>query len=601
MRGPFLASLLILTVLAGCLDDEPAPEAAEEPPQARVDPGPGFVVDAVDHLGLPVPKALCFSLAEFDVKAEPDQVARGERCNFEMTPDEGREGNEVTIAVNPRDPQNIVGGAKDYYPPDAGDCVWDGVYVTHDGGRSIYQDRSFDGSPWRLYNGDVGGFTPNYASSFWCTTDPVAYFNTAGDLYYLLMAYQTDPVTGSKACEEECPNGALNDWAFNRATQIVAISSDGGDTFHTFTPVLEGTFPINFHDKGWVAASADGTVHVMWWAAFLPGNLYFRSTDGGQTYTEPEVLSILVGPDVACNAANLGDCPDVPSVGPAPGVGTSSAGQGSFVDVGTGPEVYAIWYNGGIVMRRSMDHGETWDPARDVLDTNPQSMPGLSPRDRRTGFPAFATDRNEDSPYADAIYMVWNDKCQDPVWKPEEQCEALGPNSIYFAASFDKGETFTEPIRISDDTNPNGTLATEDWSIFPAVSVSPGGVIDVSWMDTRGARLIEDAENGDHLAFEQYYTYSVDGGKTWSQNVNIRDADDQGWDPAMCHHQNGMIFLGDYNDIDSSWQAAHPVWPDTRAGVCDVYTATIQRPAFAEGWDADARAEAEQFIRDNPL
>jgi hypothetical protein len=43
-------------------------------------------------------------------------------CNFEATT-VNTEGNEVTIAVNPLDPLNIVAGAKDYSPWTAGDCV----------------------------------------------------------------------------------------------------------------------------------------------------------------------------------------------------------------------------------------------------------------------------------------------------------------------------------------------------------------------------------------------------------------------------------------------------------------------------------------------
>ena len=104
------------------------------------------------------------------------------------------------------------------------------------------------------------------------------------------------------------------------------------------------------------------------------------------------------------------------------------------------------------------------------------------------------------------------------------------------------------------------------------------------------------------LTFEQAYAYSLDAAAHWSVPYAARDAADGGWDPALCHHQNGKIFIGDYNDIDSSWQAAHPVWPDSRDGAaCKVYAATIERPWFASGWDEAKREAAETGILAKPL
>lgn len=581
MRIPLtLAVLLAMGTLAGCLDDGPA---AEQLPETIVpEESIGYDFTGVDAQGLPVPLLLCLPM----LPEELGLHASSERCNFLMTPDEGRQGNEVTIAVNPTDPRNVVGGAKDYYPADAGECVWDGVYVTHDGGRTTYEDRSFDGSPWRLVDGDPSDFQFNYASQFWCTTDPVAYFAVDGSLYYLLMAYQADRVTGSKTCEDICPTGALNDWAFNRAVQIVAKSTDGGDTFETFTPVLEGSFPIDFHDKGWVAASKDGIIHVMWYAALLPGNLYFRSTDGGASFSDPQVMSVTGG-------GALGEA------------GVAPAGQGSFVDVGTDNEVYATWTSGGnIWLRRSDDDGATFDAGRPVVQVHIAGMEGLSPRDRRGVSPMFATDRNPDSPNANALYYVWQDECRE-AW--DDQCDGDG-SYVWFSSSFDTGETFTRPVRVSK------SMEVGEYELFPAISVSPGGVVDVSWMDTAGAGLYDCSDgketdcsgypDGQYPGFTQHYAYSLDGGVTWSEEFVVRDAPDAGWDPALSHHQNGMIFFGDYNDIDSSWQAAHPVWPDTRDGQSvKVYTATIQRPVFAspEKWDPAKLLAAQDVVRGQPL
>jgi hypothetical protein len=334
--------------------------------------------------------------------------------------------------------------------------------------------------------------------------------------------------------------------------QIVAVSSDGGDTFHTFTPTLEGTFPVAFHDKAWIAAQNDGSaIHILWLSFLAGGQIYMRSTDGGKTFPEVKQFATF----------------------------DNGAGQGSFVDVGPGDEAYASWADGASVMlTRSKDKGASWDAPRAVIEMTPSQIENtLSPRDRRDGFPALAVDKFADSPFANAVYFVWSDS--------RDEGDAA---NVYFAASHDGGETFTEPIRINDD-------ATTAPQMMPAISVSPGGVIDVTWMDQR-----LDADG--LLLIDQYYTYSLDGGRTWAPNVRVRDAAGEGWDPNLSHHQNGMVFIGDYIDIDSSWAAAHPVWPDTRSGlVVDVYTATILRPMFADGFPEDKRAAAEAFVAEHPV
>lgn len=178
---PVAAMLLLGTaLLAGCLRGG-VPEASPATPSP--DHGPGFEVRGVDSKGLPLPYWLCHEpLDSGDDRGQPIAEAHPTRCNFEMTPDAGRAGNEVGIAVNPTDPRNVVGGAKDYYPADAGGCVWDGIYVTHDGARTAYQDRSLDGSPWRQLN-EPDPSRVNYATQFWCTTDPVVYFDVNGRFY----------------------------------------------------------------------------------------------------------------------------------------------------------------------------------------------------------------------------------------------------------------------------------------------------------------------------------------------------------------------------------------------------------------------------------
>ncbi|HET6405824.1 MAG TPA: sialidase family protein [Candidatus Thermoplasmatota archaeon] len=459
-------------------------------------------------------------------------------CNFEATT-VNTEGNEVTIAVNPTDPLNIVAGAKDYSPWTAGDCVWDGIYVTKDGGRT-WINHHVPGSPHLLVGGNTS-WQPTYASQFWCTTDPVVAFGPDGTCYFSLMAYQADPITASKL-GEGTPLGGLNDWAFNRAAQLVAVSNDGCVTFDYMTPIFDGTFPVNFHDKQWIEVGADGTVHVAWLSFFVPGNQYFRSLDKGRTWEGPIVLSTW--------AETL-----TPLDGPG-----GPAGQGTIITVGNGgKDVYVSWNAaGGIVVAISHDGGASFADAILAVETEDA---GMEAEYRSGGMPFIVADDSADSPHYGNVYLAWQDTRD-------------GDRDIFVSRSTDGGKTWSEPVKVSDA--PRGD------QFFPAMSVGPDGILDVVFYDRR-----DDAEN---KLLHLYYTFSTDGGLTWSANQRVTEV---ATDPTKSHHQNGMIFIGDYIDIDSSAGAAHPVWVDTRHGVADVFTATLLRgPLAADALPPGATAGA---------
>jgi hypothetical protein len=83
-----------------------------------------------------------------------------------------------------------------------------------------------------------------------------------------------------------------------------------------------------------------------------------------------------------------------------------------------------------------------------------------------------------------------------------------GGTDVMFARSTDGGQSFSAPQRINDDpVNPN------KWHWFGTLSVAPNGRIDSVWFDTRNA-----ANNTDSQLF---YSYSTDGGVTWSPNVPV--------------------------------------------------------------------------------
>lgn len=127
------------------------------------------------------------------------------------------------------------------------------------------------------------------------------------------------------------------------------------------------------------------------------------------------------------------------------------------------------------------------------------------------------------------------------------------PMDVMFAASSDRGETWTTPVRVNDDA-----LATGSWQWFGMLSVAPNGRIDVAWNDTRASGVA-------HLS-ELYYAYSLDGGNTWSPNVAISPAFN-----STIGYPEGQSKLGDYYHMVSDSSGANIAYAATFNGEQDVY------------------------------
>jgi hypothetical protein len=122
-------------------------------------------------------------------------------------------------------------------------------------------------------------------------------------------------------------------------------------------------------------------------------------------------------------------------------------------------------------------------------------------------------------------------------------CTGSGTN-VMFSRSSDHGLTFSAPVRINDDPNPQ-----DRWHWFGTLSVAPNGRIDVVWYDTRNA-----ANNIDSQLF---YSYSTDAGATWTPNVAVSNA----FDPQAGFPNNQKI--GDYITIVSDNTGANVAYAAT--------------------------------------
>jgi hypothetical protein len=134
---------------------------------------------------------------------------------------------------------------------------------------------------------------------------------------------------------------------------------------------------------------------------------------------------------------------------------------------------------------------------------------------------------------------------------------------VMFVRSTDGGQTFSASRRINDD--PFSHDASK-WHWFGTFSVAPNGRLDAIWLDTRNA-----ANNTDSQLF---YSYSRDGGDTWSANVGVSEP----FNPFLGYpNQNKM---GDYISIVSDNEGGNVAYTATFNGEQDVYYVRVAPPSL---------------------
>ncbi len=286
--------------------------------------------------------------------------------------------------------------------------------------------------------------------------------------------------------------------------------------------------PVFAHggDKQWMSVDrsggiGDGNIYSHWtsyWGA-TGDNAFNRSTDNGQTFDYPTVMpgspywgTTTVGPD-----------------GTAYVVGVAQSGPLPIV---------VAWST----------------TAQDPM--NPLAMDGSSYLDLG-GYPSSF---NPDSPNPEGLLgQVWiaTDHSGGPNHGNIYVLSSVDPSGsdpldVRFIRSTDGGQTWDPPVTINDD--PSGGNA---WQWFGTMSVAPGGRIDVIWNDTRNDPAGYDSE--------LHYSFSVDGGQTWSANEALSPPFDPhlGWP-----NQNKM---GDYFEMASDHTGADVAWAATFNGEQDVY------------------------------
>lgn len=333
--------------------------------------------------------------------------------------------NECYIAVNPRDPNNLVAGANDYQ---SGGIA---AYTSTNGGRS-----------WRSQ-------ILRLPFSLRIGSDPSIAFDSRGDVYYGFVAFN------------------LNARNLPTDTGVyVARSTNRGQSFGEPVAVVQHLRDpgADVEDKPLIAADANpmsphaNNVYVTW-TTFI-GNIdniqaidikMARSTDGGRRFSSPLLIR---------------RSETIPQQWPQPVVGPNG-------------EVYLVWMSGiSYRIARSLDGGQTFERDRRAAgfyligtldpETGRQFLNGGF---RVINYPVLAVDTSTSSTRGN-LYLVWSDGFN-------------GDADILFTRSTDGGLSWQLPfMRLNDDPLRNGRD-----QFFPWITVDPtNGDIVVVFYDRRNDR-----------------------------------------------------------------------------------------------------------------
>jgi hypothetical protein len=359
--------------------------------------------------------------------------------------------NESSIAVNPRNPNNLIGSAVDYR---GNSSTW--AYYSFDGGRT-----------WE--NVTLGRARPGWASA----NDPSVAFDRNGKGYLCYGGFNR-----------------TSNAQFGENGIFVSTTTDGGRTWnqqHVAVIIHTGqqTADSAFEDKYYIHVDTSSSspyvdhIYIPWKRVINADSstqiVIAKSTDGGATWLPP---------------VNVSDR--------FPQTSEDTTFGQSFPLARTGPDgtVHVVWNSGterAVRYAKSTDGGATFSQPRIIhryTSFGVKSSRAGQVNSRVKGvvraeaYPTLVVD-NTNGPRRGWLYLVWS---ADTI-----------PN-VYFSRSSDQGATWTPPVVVHSDT-------TND-QFWPWIALDPlNGELGVMYFDSRN-----DAAN---ILVETYVSWSNDGGTTW--------------------------------------------------------------------------------------
>jgi BNR/Asp-box repeat protein len=309
--------------------------------------------------------------------------------------------NEPAIAVNPRDPQQLI-------------VAWQvnaSIAYSTNGGQT-----------WTVADGTA-------PKDYKVSGDVSAAYDAAGHALLCYIAFDK--------------LGTSNYWAHGATRNGIFVrrSLDGGKTWEPDASTViahDSTPDIPFEDKPWIVTDVSGkhagNIYVGWTQFTLAASdlLFARSTDGGKTWSKPIKLNTVPGLPRDDNGAL----------------------EGFHGVVGPDGTLYVIWdARDGIMMAVSHDGGMTFSKERRIIPAGPGYF-GITGVARSNGFPQIGLDPRPNASRSGSaggnLYVSWSDYSNGDV-------------DIFVSSSADRGLTWSAPIRANTDPIHNGADQFFQW------------------------------------------------------------------------------------------------------------------------------------------
>lgn len=461
--------------------------------------------------------------------------------------------NETSIAVNPTNPLNLIGGSNDYQEIDSGlygyITAYTRAHVTFDGGKT-----------WLM----VPIRHPNQSSA----GDPAVAFDASGTAYMANTAYTWSQGLGC------CTNADI----------VVSTSKDGGKNWSDDIFIAKGlgsTLSSGlFNDKEYIAAWGNGNA-IVTWTAFFSGakGVYINSPiyasvthDFGKTWSAGVEIS---GSAPFCAGATGNTACDQDQ-GSVPVVAADGSIYVSFlsladsviyrdqmlvvkVDPATGQRI-AGPFNAGLVIDGINDYP--------ISRSNRQTLQDSEFRTWATGnITADPTNPNH-------LAIAWSDMRNSPLPANPDPYQAKTDSDIIVTQSFDGGVNWVTPIAIrvpGDQFMP--------WAAFDTDGLLRIGYYDRSYDPANhkyGYTIATEMSSGS-LTFTTVQVSTVLSDPTQGEL----------WHSATTHPDFPYAtgFIGDYSGIAILPTGVAAFWTDLRetacyAGACrsgmDAYFGTVK-------------------------